>query len=120
MISFELDEAAGVLTVRPEGEGFEVSFTLANSGAMGGIEVPQLYLGPPDSPPAAMPPRALADFRAVELAPGERREVTLEISTRSLSYWSETTHDWVVAPGIRPIFVGSSSRDIRLRGTTGG
>jgi beta-glucosidase len=108
------------LTVRPEGEGFEVSFTLANAGGMAGIEVPQLYLGPPDSPPVPMAPSALVDFRTVELAPRESRRVTLEIGDRALSYWSEAEEAWVVAPGTRSVSVGSSSRDIHLRGVTGG
>ena len=108
------------LDVRPMGDGYEVAFTLTNTGSVAGVEVPQLYLGHPDTPPVPMAPKALADFRSVELAPGQSIRVSLRIDGRALSYWSEADGAWVALPGARPVYVGSSSRDIRLRGATGG
>lgn len=42
--------------------------------------------------------------------------MTIHIGARELAYWSVAEPDWVVASGSRPLEVGSSSRDIRLRG----
>jgi beta-glucosidase len=108
------------LDVTQSGERYVVSFTLANTGDVAGVEVPQLYVGPPASPPVPIPPRALADFQAVSLVPGQSRRVSLEIERRALSYWSEDSGDWVLLQGPRAVYVGSSSRDIRLEGNTAG
>jgi beta-glucosidase len=87
--------------------GQEVTFTLRNTGKTRGSEVPQLYLGPK---------RSLAAFRRVELAPGATCRITIHIDQRAFSYWSTEKHDWVQLEGSRPVYVGASSRDIRLSG----
>jgi len=104
------------LTVRPRDDGFDVSFVVRNAGTRAGVEVAQVYLGPVLHSPAPMAPKALAGFARLELAPGERRQVLVHADGRALSYWSEADHGWRRAPGPRPVFVGSSSRDIRLTG----
>jgi beta-glucosidase len=58
--------------------------------------------------------RALAGFARVDLAPGRAQRVTVHVDRRALSYWSVARNAWVVAPGERQIFVGASSRDLRL------
>ncbi|WP_431922842.1 beta-glucosidase [Nonomuraea jabiensis] len=103
----------GGLSVRAAGGGLSVSFTVANTGRRAGVEVPQVYLGPPPGPPVPMPPRALAGFARVRLSPGERRLVTVTVPPRALQYWSDGR--WTLARGRRTVHVGSSSRDLRLR-----
>jgi len=105
------------LDIRPVGAGYDVSVTVQNTGSRKGAEVVQLYLGPPSPAPVRFVPRALAAFERVMLAPGESRRVTLHIGERQLSYYSVARHAWVLAPGARTLFVGASSRDIRLQGT---
>jgi beta-glucosidase len=63
-----------------------------------------------------MAPRSLVGFQRVLLEPGESKRVTIHVDARELSYWSTDKDDWLVAGGDRPIYVGSSSRDIRLEG----
>jgi len=103
------------LKVHRDGDGFEVSFKVRNVGRVKGAEVPQVYLGPPSAPPVPMAPKQLVGFERVELAPGESKKVKLHIGARERSYWSTARHNWVVAAGDRPVYVGSSSRDIRLQ-----
>jgi beta-glucosidase len=61
-----------------------------------------------------MAPRQLVGFERVSLEPGERRQVTVHVGGRQLSYWSVETDAWVRARGERTVSVGSSSRDTPL------
>jgi beta-glucosidase len=105
------------LAVKRRGDGVDVTFTLRNAGSRRGAEVAQAYIGPPAGGPVEFAPKSLAGFVRISLAPGQSRQVVIHIGARALSYWSTATHDWVMAEGSRPIYVGSSSRDIRLRGS---
>jgi beta-glucosidase len=104
------------LAVRQVANGFDVIFTVRNVGPRLGAEVPQAYVGPVENPPVPMAPRSLVGFRRIELAPGRAASVTFHVDPRQLSYWSTDAHGWAIAPGSRRVFVGASSRDIRLQG----
>jgi beta-glucosidase len=104
------------LSVKRTPAGSDVTFTLRNVGSRKGADVPQVYLGPAEHAPVFMVPRALAGFARIELEPGQSRVVTIHLDARQLSYWSTAKHGWVVADGRRPVYVGASSRDIRLQG----
>lgn len=104
------------LAIISAGDGWDVRFTIRNVGSRAGAEVAQVYLAPPASAPVSMAKAQLAGFAHVSLAPGEARTVTVHLDRRALSYWSESRHDWVVVSGARAVAVGSSSRDVRLRG----
>ncbi|HEY2835864.1 MAG TPA: fibronectin type III-like domain-contianing protein, partial [Rhizomicrobium sp.] len=97
--------------------GLDLSFTLANSGKLDGDEVAEVYLGAPQNPPAnaQFPVRALAGFTRVHLKAGESRSVALHVAPRQLQYWS--ADGWKAAPGPRTVFIGASSRDLRLNKT---
>ena len=97
------------------GDGYDVTFTLKNTGTRDGVEVPQLYVGAPANAPVPMALKSLAGFEAVTLAPGASKRLTLHVDARALSYWSTGDHKWVVAGGKRTFMVGASSRDIKLR-----
>jgi beta-glucosidase len=104
------------LKTAPAGDGVDVSFTVANTGKVAGAEVPQVYLGRPAKAPVPMVVKALAGFERVELAPGQSTMVKVHIPRRQLQYWSVDKKGWELAPGRRPVYVGASSRDIRLNG----
>jgi beta-glucosidase len=96
-----------------------VSFTVTNSGSRTGAETAQVYLGLPAS--TGEPPKRLVGWAKVELEPGETKEATVLLdpnaASRPLSYWNVTTNGWEIASGDYQIYVGASSRDIRLIGT---
>ena len=96
-----------------------IQFFLQNTGPLAGAEVPQLYLGLPFQ--TGEPPKRLVAFDKVQLNPGERTMVQLTIdpaaTNHPLSYWNINSNNWSIAGGFYPIYVGSSSADIALRGT---
>jgi len=85
-----------------------------NTGPRAGDEVVQLYLRD-ELASVARPVMELAGFERVHLAPGEEREVTLAIGPDRLRMLGRDLH-WVVEPGAFRVMIGSSSKDIRLRG----
>jgi beta-glucosidase len=106
------------LKLRRTGAGLQATFTVRNAGRVRGSEVAQLYLGPPEGSGGPMPPKSLAAFERADLEAGAARTVTLQIGQRALSYWSTERHAWTPVGGARPVYVGASSRDIRLSGIT--
>jgi beta-glucosidase len=96
------------------GDQATVSVRVTNTGKRAGAEVVQLYLGFPSA--ADEPPKQLRGFEKVALKPGESKVVTMKLDKDTLSAWDADTHAWKVYPGTYSAMVGSSSRDIRLKG----
>jgi beta-glucosidase len=63
---------------------------------------------------------SLRGFSRVSLAPGQTQHVTVTLAARSFQYWANNA--WTNAAGTSQVYVGASSRDIRLTGqvTIGG
>jgi beta-glucosidase len=97
---------------RPDGS-IDVSFMVRNDGRMAGAEVPQVYLGVPYSDE---PPRRLVGWEKIGLNPGEARHVRVTVTPRMQSVWDTTRNGWRYVPG-GTVYVGASSRDIRLQGS---
>ncbi|KAI1384789.1 glycoside hydrolase family 3 protein [Hypoxylon trugodes] len=89
-----------------------VNATITNTGEIGGGEVAQLYLGIPNSPP-----KQLRGFEKSVLPPGESAEVIFQLTRRDFSVWDVIAQGWTVQEGEYAIYVGASSRDIRLTGS---
>ncbi|KAI4864743.1 glycoside hydrolase family 3 protein [Hypoxylon rubiginosum] len=92
-----------------------VTVTVANTGAVQGAEVAQLYIGFPES--AAAPPKQLRGFEKLALEPGASDIAAFNIRRRDVSIWDVAQKEWVVPEGTFTFSVGASSRDIRLSGT---
>ncbi|GAO17030.1 hypothetical protein UVI_02021960 [Ustilaginoidea virens] len=88
-----------------------VQAVVVNAGDVAGDEVAQLYVGIPNGPP-----RQLRGFQKVRLAPGQAARVRFALTRRDLSEWHVGLQAWVVQRGEYGVFVGASSRDIRLEG----
>lgn len=82
---------------------------------MEAAEVAQLYLGLPSSVPDT-PVRQLRGFEKVLIKPGASVSVGFELRNRDLSYWDTSAKKWVIPSGKFTVDLGSSSRDLRLRG----
>ena len=52
----------------------------------------------------------------MELEPGQTKRVTFRLDGRSLAFYDPGKKDWVAEPGKFEALVGSSSRDIKLKG----
>jgi beta-glucosidase len=95
-------------------DALEVALDVTNRGPVAGAEVVQLYVGA-RSPRLARPPRELAAFEKVPLAPGETKTVRFRLDPRAFACYDPARPDWVVEPGDFEIAAGASSRDLRSR-----
>lgn len=92
-----------------------VRCTVRNTSARDGDEVVQLYVRRVVAP-AAQPVLALVGFQRVPLKAGETREVRFSLTSADLAI-TDAEGRRVSAPGDVRVYVGASSRDLRLRGT---
>ena len=92
-------------------ETLTASVTLTNSGKLKGEEVVQLYIQDPEAT-VSRPVKELKNFKKVLLQPGEKKEVSMEITTKDLMFYnSDLKYDW--EPGDFIIFIGTNSRDVK-------
>ena len=103
-----------VSPVSPSGQ-VQIGFDLKNTGNIAGAEVPQLYLGFPAA--AGEPPKLLRGFGKVNLQPGETKHVTFNLDWEDLADWDVSARGWLVTPGTFQVMVGSSAKDIQLKGS---
>ena len=98
------------------GQPVQVSLKVRNSGPRAGAEVVQLYVRDVKSS-LDRPLKELKAFERVELKPGEARTVAFKLDKSALSYFDPAKKSWVAEPGAFEVQVGSSSRDIKLKGS---
>ncbi len=99
-----------------KGQPVVVSLKVKNTGAVAGKEVVQLYVAD-ETASVPRPPKELKAFAKVELKPGQSTEVTFTLEERVLSFYNPYGKSWVAEEGKFDVLIGSSSRDIRLRGS---
>lgn len=93
-------------------DGLTVRVSVVNTGDRAGREVVQVYTGLPVSR-VARPPRWLAGFAGVRLAPGELVDVEIRVPRDELGYWDVRAGRRLVEAGEYTVSVGASSRDLR-------
>jgi beta-glucosidase len=96
--------------VAKKGKGAVARFTVTNTGDVTGATVPQVYVGQPRR--SGEPPKALAQYAKVELAPGQSRTMKVRISSRAFKYWSAKTKGWERARGQHKVMLTTSAEDI--------
>lgn len=112
--SFEYSDLRWAPATIETGDSAVVTFRVKNIGPRDGDEVVQLYLRD-QLASVARPVNELKGFRRVHLAAGEEREIQFVLTSRELRMLDREMK-WVVEPGEFRVAIGSSSRDIRLRG----
>jgi beta-glucosidase len=93
--------------------GATVGLRVRNTSRRAGSQVVQLYVRFPAS--AGEPPKQLKAYRKVNLGPGESRDLVLRVRRSDLRVFRDG--DWTVTPGRYTVLVGTSSRDLPLRGS---
>jgi len=94
----------------------KVTVDVTNTGSRAGDEVVQLYTHQRISRDK-VPGRQLRAFQRVSLQPGETKTVRFALRTSDLAHWDVTRNRWVVESSVYDLLVGSSSVDIRQRGS---
>jgi beta-glucosidase len=90
----------------------EVTCKVKNTGSRQGDEVIQLYIGQKD-PSLHRPVRELKHFARIRLEPGEEMQAVFHLSDEDFAVWEK---GWKVLNGKYEISIGSSSRDLPLKG----
>lgn len=106
---FEYSDASVV----PAGDGYDVSFTVRNTGSCAAKEVAQVYVAPVE-PSILRPAHELKGYDKKLIAKGKSEQYTIHLGPDAFSYYSTAEHGWKLDPGKYVIQIGASSGDIRL------
>ena len=96
------------------GETITASFEVRNSGAVAGIDTPQVYVTVTGSD--GQPSQRLIGWARVALAPGESRRVSVTADRRLLANYDVTLPGWRITAGPVAVMVGTSAEDATLHG----
>jgi beta-glucosidase len=96
-------------------EQVAISIAISNTGSRAGDEVVQLYIHQSHTS-VTRPVQELKGFQRISLAAGEKRTVTFQLDLRQLGFYNQAMA-YVVEPGTIEVMIGSSSQDIRARGS---
>jgi beta-glucosidase len=96
------------LSAKADAGTVSASFTVKNSGARKGKDVPQLYV----AGAGWEAPKRLGAFTKVALAPGESKTLTLTIDPRLLATFDGGSNNWKIAGGTYQVMLGTSAKDI--------
>ena len=89
-----------------------ITVPITNVGERTGAEVVQLYVGD-NKAPVLRPTKELKAFQKVTLAPGETKEVRLEVKAADLTYYNDGL--WHAEPGTFTFYVAASATDVKQK-----
>ncbi len=95
------------------GDGYDVVFTVTNTGKRDGAEVSEIYVGE-KNPCVARPAKELKGFAKTVIPAGKSAKVRVHLPKSAFEYYDVKSHEWVLNPGYFTVYIGSSSADIRL------
>ena len=92
-----------------------VKFKISNTGKYDGAEVAQLYVGLENSK-IFRPKKELKGFCKVFLKACETKTVEIPFDDKTFRFYNIAKKQWEIEEGDYTIYIGASSKDIRLRG----
>ena len=99
-----------------DGEDIIFTWNMTNRGKYNQFDVPQIYVHRVDGT-VEWPYKELKQFCKVELKPGEKTSVQMQIPVESLKYWDESKHDWVLEPGMIELLLAHDAGDVVAKAT---
>ena len=93
------------------------SVDISNIGDVAGEEVVQLYVGFENSS-VDRPIKLLRGFKRVALKPNETKSVSIEVKKKDFAWYNPDNHAWEVESIDYTIYIGPSSKNDNLLGTT--
>ncbi len=96
------------------GEKVKVRFNITNTGDVDGAEVAQVYVGRTSDSIVFRPVKELKGFEKVFLKAGETRQVEIDLGSDAFEFFNPADDAFCVEDGEYTVFIGSSSKDIRL------
>lgn len=100
-------------SVTPSGDGFDVTFTVRNTGRADAKEVAQVYVSP-EKPSVMRPDHELKGYDKLLIPKGTSQQYSIHLGPDAFSYYDVKSHAWKLDPGNYRILIGASSQDIRL------
>lgn len=91
-----------------------ISIQITNTGKVAGKETVQLYVGDLESS-LKRPLKELKGFEKISLQPGETKTIEFVLDKSDFSFYDPDQSKWIAEHGEFEIFIGSSSKDIRVR-----
>ena len=97
------------------GQPIDIAVDVKNTGTRTGEETVELYVGDEATTAVVRPIKELVAFSKMKLDPGQTTTVRFKLQPRDLAYYDAHQNGWVSTPGAHRVYVGSSSRDIRVQ-----
>lgn len=91
-----------------------LAFDITNIGKYAGAEIAQVYVHDICSK-EPRPLKELKGFEKVFLSPGEAKNISITLDETAFQYYRERKGEWKLESGQFEIWVGASSKDIRLK-----
>ena len=91
-----------------ENSKITATFTLKNTGKYEGKEVVQMYIRDLFAS-VTRPVKELKDFKMVSLKPGESKEISFEIDSKTIQFYT-ANNKWEAEAGDFKLFIGGSSK----------
>lgn len=101
------------LSVAPAADGFDVTFTITNTGKVEAAEVAQVYVAPVD-PSVIRPAKELKGYEKVKIQKGKSQAVTIHLPASAFEHYDVASHTWKADKGAYKILVGASSAELPL------